>query len=110
MVPTETDFIQIARKMFAAHIMEYTHFGSFQKSAKRFSCIGMCIAINILFAKMIDRWMAGIVFSDMAKWMMLIRHQMRFMFHVLVYYGQQGHDFIVYNRLGSNWALPLNGN
>ena len=55
MVPTETDFTQIARKMFAAHIMKYTQFGSFQKSAKRFSSIGMCIAINILFAKMINR-------------------------------------------------------
>ena len=33
MVPTETDFIQIAWKMFAAHIVKYTQFGSFQKSA-----------------------------------------------------------------------------
>ena len=53
MIPPKADFMKISVEMFSAQTMKNTEFGSFQKSAERFSGVGVGGAIGILALTMI---------------------------------------------------------
>ena len=77
MDPSETNFIQITRQMFLAHIMKYALLSSFQQRIKRFGSIVMHITAGKLFRAVVYPRVSRIVFSDLLISPILIGHQVR---------------------------------
>ena len=108
MIPSETDFMKITRKMMVAHIMKDSRFCTFQVRIKRFGRVIMSIATRILFLAMIDPIMRTKTFAGRAIALKLIGHQMRSLVNKTYNVWQKIIQLITFYRYSPHRAMAFN--
>jgi hypothetical protein len=110
MVPSKTNFIEIARQMLPAHIMKYALFGAFQNRIKRLGGVVMRISTGKFLFSMINPIVGCKHFANFTIAMMLIRHQVRSLINPTPDGRQKIGQPITFNRNSPNRAVAFNRN
>lgn len=107
-VPPETDFMEIARQMLLAHIVENTQSRTLQVRIERFCRVVVRFAPCELFLTVVHPIMGGEHFTRRAIALKLIGHQMRALVYKAFDVRQKVGELVTFHRHSPNRAVALN--